>query len=181
MTEHFDWNISIFPSRLLGPNPLKSFISSLKNPTFSNFTFYEITIYFLQYPVTNFHFIPQNFWCPFFHQLQIGLFFNFFHLSTPSPLIHNCKNSLSSLYIFVHHCTFCASLHVKTCPAVGLSFRTNWNSLQQVVEYSCKNGAWKWCCLIASCLYKECSWLLATNWTIVLLWRHRIMSIVTDR
>jgi len=31
--------------------------------------------------------------------------------------IHHCKNSLSSVHIFVHHCTFCASLHVKTCSA----------------------------------------------------------------
>ena len=29
-------------------------------------------------------------------------------------VIHHCKKSLSSLHIFVHHCTFCASLHVKT-------------------------------------------------------------------
>src|SRR6218665_2057615 len=41
-------------------------------------------------------------------------FFTFFH----SPYIHHCKNTLSSLHIFVHHCTFCASLHVKTCPTV---------------------------------------------------------------
>src|SRR6218665_1418307 len=32
-------------------------------------------------------------------------------------LIHYCTHSLSSLRIFVHHCTFCASLHVKTSPA----------------------------------------------------------------
>src|SRR6218665_1001435 len=31
-------------------------------------------------------------------------------------LIHHCTNSLSSLHIFVHHCTFCASLHNKTSP-----------------------------------------------------------------
>src|SRR6218665_2903425 len=31
-------------------------------------------------------------------------------------LIHHCTNSLSSLHIFVHHCTFCASLHTKTSP-----------------------------------------------------------------
>src|SRR6218665_1213546 len=31
-------------------------------------------------------------------------------------LLHHCTNSLSSLHIFVHHCTFCASLHVKTSP-----------------------------------------------------------------
>src|SRR6218665_3703394 len=29
-------------------------------------------------------------------------------------LNHHCTNSLSSLHIFVHHCTFCASLHTKT-------------------------------------------------------------------
>ena len=33
-----------------------------------------------------------------------------------SFLIHHCTNSLSSLHIFVHHCTFCASLHTKTSP-----------------------------------------------------------------
>ena len=32
-------------------------------------------------------------------------------------LLHRCKNTLSSLRIFIHHCTFCASLHVRTCPA----------------------------------------------------------------
>src|SRR6218665_1573500 len=37
--------------------------------------------------------------------------------------IHRCKNSLSSLHISVHHCTFCASLHVKTIEA--LFERTN--------------------------------------------------------
>jgi len=34
-------------------------------------------------------------------------------------LIHHCTNSLSSLHIFVHHCTFCASLHTKTSPGAG--------------------------------------------------------------
>jgi len=37
-------------------------------------------------------------------------------------VIHHCKNRLSSLHIFVHHCTFCASVHVKTSPA--FSFNT---------------------------------------------------------
>src|SRR6218665_3765512 len=31
-------------------------------------------------------------------------------------LIHHCTNSLSSLHIFVHHCTFWSSLHTKTSP-----------------------------------------------------------------
>ena len=31
-------------------------------------------------------------------------------------LVHHCTNSLSSLHIFVHYCTFCASLHTKTSP-----------------------------------------------------------------
>jgi len=30
---------------------------------------------------------------------------------------HYCRNSLSSLCISSHHCTFCASLHIKTSPA----------------------------------------------------------------
>ena len=32
-------------------------------------------------------------------------------------VIQHYKNHLSSLHIFVHYCTFCASLHVKTSPA----------------------------------------------------------------
>jgi len=28
------------------------------------------------------------------------------------PYIHHCKNTLSSLHIFVHHCTFRSSLHI---------------------------------------------------------------------
>src|SRR6218665_3996486 len=41
-------------------------------------------------------------------------------------LINHCTNSLSSLHIFVHHCTFCASLHTKTSPKSlqGLKTRT---------------------------------------------------------
>jgi len=34
-------------------------------------------------------------------------------------LIHHCTNSLSSLHIFLHHCTFCALLHTKTSPVAG--------------------------------------------------------------
>src|SRR6218665_3961691 len=40
-------------------------------------------------------------------------------------LIHHCTNSLSSLHIFVHHCTFCASLHTKTSPDVDPRFLKN--------------------------------------------------------
>ena len=35
-------------------------------------------------------------------------------------VIHHCKNRLSSLHIFVHHCTFCASVQVKTSPDITL-------------------------------------------------------------
>src|SRR6218665_1104541 len=51
------------------------------------------------------------------------LLFTFLHLALCSRnsehaiyffLIHHCTNSLSSLHIFVHHYTFCASLHTKT-------------------------------------------------------------------
>src|SRR6218665_1200290 len=38
-------------------------------------------------------------------------------LSTASPLISLFLRN-SSLHIFVHHCTFCASLHVKTSPVL---------------------------------------------------------------
>src|SRR6218665_1377635 len=33
-------------------------------------------------------------------------------------LTHHYKNRFSSLHIFVHHCRFCASLHVKTSPVL---------------------------------------------------------------
>ena len=34
----------------------------------------------------------------------------------PNDLFCHCPNSLLSLHISIHHCTFCASLHVKTSP-----------------------------------------------------------------
>src|SRR6218665_1926103 len=42
-------------------------------------------------------------------------------------LIHHCTNSLSSLHIFVHHCTFCASLHTKTSPERDMGERGGQN------------------------------------------------------
>ena len=36
----------------------------------------------------------------------------------PNGLFCHCTNSLSSLHTLSHHCTFCASLHVKTSPAL---------------------------------------------------------------
>src|SRR6218665_1816601 len=36
----------------------------------------------------------------------------------PNGLFCHCTNSLSSLHISIHHFTFCASLHVKTSPAL---------------------------------------------------------------
>src|SRR6218665_708507 len=52
-----------------------------------------------------------------------------------SFLIHHCTNSLSSLHIFVHHCTFCASLHVKTSPDLRSPSRptsTYWGRLPRL-------------------------------------------------
>src|SRR6218665_2942647 len=105
----------------LYPKSPENFISSLKNSDglfwssttirgifvfFLLFpTFHEITPYFFQNSVKIFHLIHQLLMTFFSHQRQIGL-----------PLIHHCKNSLPSLHISVHHCTFCASLHVKTSP-----------------------------------------------------------------
>src|SRR6218665_2219885 len=47
-------------------------------------------------------------------------------------LIHHCTNSLSSLHIFVHHCTFCASLHTKTSPAKKIRFNLKSKTSRQV-------------------------------------------------
>src|SRR6218665_3016420 len=38
------------------------------------------------------------------------------HPNFRMTFFHYCTNSLSSLHISSHHCTFCASLHVKTSP-----------------------------------------------------------------
>src|SRR6218665_394414 len=79
-----------------------------------------------------FYFLPKHFT---FHLSKIHtrmLFFTFLHLALCSRnnkytthaiyffLIHHCTNRLSSLHIFVHHCTFCASLHTKTNPGLHL-------------------------------------------------------------
>src|SRR6218665_428162 len=39
--------------------------------------------------------------------------FSFFHWTLHN---HYCTNSLSSLHLLSQHCTFCASLHIKTGP-----------------------------------------------------------------
>ena len=41
----------------------------------------------------------------------------------PNDLFCHCTNSLSSLHISIHHCTFCASLHVKTSPELAGSHK----------------------------------------------------------
>src|SRR6218665_2994797 len=48
---------------------------------------------------------------PFYQQISI------YPAKFPNSLFCHCTNSLSSLHISIHHCTFCASLHVKTSPA----------------------------------------------------------------
>jgi len=55
--------------------------------------------------------LSSRFYLPFYSYIQpVGLFYLF--------MVPHYKNSLSSLHILVHHCTFCASLHVKTSPGV---------------------------------------------------------------
>jgi len=61
----------------------------------------------------------KNFLCDFLHPKSSENFHSIPFFSHRHQ-IHHCKNNLSSLHIFVHHCTFCASLHVKTSPATGL-------------------------------------------------------------
>src|SRR6218665_676532 len=46
--------------------------------------------------------------------LLLHVYLSVFHLF----IIHHYKNRLSSLRIFLHHCTFCASLLVKTGPGL---------------------------------------------------------------
>src|SRR6218665_1138337 len=101
MTAHFDRNIFFVTS--LTQTPLKIFISSHKILiTFLSLR-PQIVAFFLLLP----NFPRQN---PIFHFSQF-FFISSFH---PSKIL---MTFFSSLHIFVHHCTFCASLHVKTCPA----------------------------------------------------------------
>src|SRR6218665_562487 len=76
----------------------------------------------------------SRFYLTFYSYLQpVGLFFFFMVYFF---MVHHYKNSLSSLHIFVHHCTFCASLHVKTIPAN----RQFYISCCQILETSLNAG-----------------------------------------
>jgi len=79
--------------------------------------------------------VPSNFRMNFTRHIRGQLFRNLnitniyeFHLVAIVyfghwPDNHYCTNSLSSLHFSSHHCTFCASLHVKTSPD-----RTYWKT-----------------------------------------------------
>src|SRR6218665_1066920 len=45
--------------------------------------------------------------------------FLFIQPNFPMIFFYYCTNNPSSLHISSHHCTFCASLHVKTGPAIS--------------------------------------------------------------
>jgi len=91
MTAHYDKNNFFVTS--FTQTPMKIFISSLKNS-------YDFLIVYTKCYFSN----------------------TFSHLSTHHPIFITAKTPFhhcTFLFItahFVHHCTFCASLHVKTCP-----------------------------------------------------------------
>src|SRR6218665_1131112 len=128
MTAHFDRNISFVT--FLTQNPLKIFISCLKNSDYLYVLVIDHKSCFLlfsNFPRNNHLFLPKFRDKFSFHSSKSLMtanrfIFQLFHLSTPPPLIHHCKNSLSSLHIFVHHCTYCASLHVKRSPVYLIIF-----------------------------------------------------------
>jgi len=69
-----------------------------------------IFLLFPNFPVTNLYFIPQKFWQPYFsHRHQITQLFNFFRLSTPSPLIHHYSSLQKQPFITAY---FHSSLHI---------------------------------------------------------------------
>src|SRR6218665_194541 len=114
MTAHFDRNISFVTSLI--QTPLKIFISSPKIlMTKSSYFPYIFPTFHHRTP----YFSPKIIFISSFtisYDLLLAVDSKYpaiFYLSTPSPFIHHCKNTLSSLHIFVHHCSFCASLHVK--------------------------------------------------------------------
>jgi len=123
MTAHFDRNISFVD--FYTQNPLKMSISSLKNSDdlfWSSTTIRGIFVFFILFP--NFPrnpplFLPKSREKFSFHSSASDDFFSH-RQQIGLPLIHQCKNNLSSLHISVHHCTFCASLHVKASPALTL-------------------------------------------------------------
>src|SRR6218665_613641 len=109
----------------LGFYPKNVYIFSLKNSDDLFFLvialFHDLhTLFFkssafltsLLHPFTPFYAYPT---CCFtrFYTLLCALVTTNTPLAIYFFLIHHCTNSLSSMHIFVHHCTFCASLHTK--------------------------------------------------------------------
>src|SRR6218665_902643 len=53
--------------------------------------------------------------------------FLFVHPNFRMTFFYYCTNSLSSLHISNYHCTFCASLHVKTSPGRKIPKKDKYN------------------------------------------------------
>ena len=111
------------------------------------------------------HFIPLI----YMYMYTPTCFFSFLHLTFYSRnskyytcafyffLFHPCTNRLSSLHIFVHHCTFCAPLHVRASPAYSVHLfvkHVSYGRLYTVYEGICKAIGLIWCHLHLI----QCSW-----------------------
>src|SRR6218665_2068115 len=102
---HISTEINISLMTFHTQKPLKNYISSVKKSFDPFLDVYHKTLFPI--PVT---------------KSSVSSFYFF--------IIHHCKHSFSLMHIFVHHCTFCASLHVKTsyswedeAPRCGLASR----------------------------------------------------------
>jgi len=65
--------------------------------------------------------LDSNFWTNFL----LKKFLLFYPAKFPTYLFCHCTNSVSSLHILIHHCTFFASLHVKTSHALDDDLRVS--------------------------------------------------------
>ena len=72
--------------------------------------------------------LDSNFWTTF-----LPTKFLFIQPNFQMTFICHCTNSLSSLHISIHNCTFCASLHVKTSPSIGTKSLITCRIIKQVM------------------------------------------------
>jgi len=64
-------------------------------------------------------FYPKNVFIQPITFFYLFCFIPHFQRVNDSGFYSSLRNDLSSLHMFVHHCTFCVSVHVKTSPGIN--------------------------------------------------------------
>ena len=82
--------------------------------------------------------LDSKFWTTLFTKKFLFILPNF-----QMTICCHCTNSLSSLHISIHHCTFCASLHVKTSPA--LWYKQSWTTFWIPSKAGTQHPWISWC------------------------------------